>query len=165
MTESIVMKFGRSQEDYVNYAPPKGGSFLALQMIKTIYRISKRNSGGWVSNSEIANELGVSPSSVSEMLHTLKDFKVIKWVPRKSIRLTDKGLIIAKKLNDRYKLLVAFFKDIFQVDNEQIIQEFCYEIEHKIPKKIYKEIVRLYSTTKGKSDSFTQDILSVSRRQ
>ena len=59
--------------------------------LKAIYMVSKRNRGGWVSNSEISNFLKVKPASVSNMLYKLKENDYIQWYPRKSVRLTAKG--------------------------------------------------------------------------
>jgi len=41
--------------------------------LKAIYLNSKYNNGGWVSNSEISDLLGINPASVSWMLHKLKN--------------------------------------------------------------------------------------------
>ena len=117
----------KSQEDY----------------IKVIRRISKRNHGGWVSNSEIADELRIKPSSVTNMLYKLKELKMITWSPRKSIRLTEKGKRIAKKLDERYKALFNFFNNLFPSENHEAMKKFCCEIEHSIPPEIYRQISKL----------------------
>jgi len=59
--------------------------------IDEIHSISKSKKGGWVSNKEIAESLQVEPASVSGMLEKLKKRGLIKWEPRKAIRLTEKG--------------------------------------------------------------------------
>ena len=41
--------------------------------IDEIYRIARKNKGGWVSNKELKSSLGVEPASVSGMLHKLED--------------------------------------------------------------------------------------------
>ncbi len=111
--------------------------------IKIIDKISKKNHGGWVSNSEIAKGLQIKPSSVTNMLHKLKDLKIIKWDPRKSIRLTEKGKNIAKKLNTRYEILIEFFRNILNINDDDVINNFCCEIEHKIPSEIYNKIMQI----------------------
>ncbi|GAH96225.1 unnamed protein product, partial [marine sediment metagenome] len=66
--------------------------------IDVIYSISKKKRGGWVTNKGIAESLQVEPASVSGMLEKLKKKGLIKWEPRKSIRLTDKGKMYAQQL-------------------------------------------------------------------
>lgn len=117
----------KSQEDY----------------IKVISRISGSNHAGWVSNSEIADELRVKPSSVTNMLYKLKELGVITWTPRKAIRLTEKGREVAEMLNDRYKTLLKFFSNLFDTSNYKIMKTFCCEIEHNIPQEIYEEMIRI----------------------
>ncbi|GAF95209.1 unnamed protein product, partial [marine sediment metagenome] len=63
--------------------------------LKAINMVSRKNRGGWVSNSEISNFIKVKPSSVSSMLYKLKENNYIYWDPRKSVRLTAKGKKIA----------------------------------------------------------------------
>ena len=125
--------------------------------IKTIGKISKKKHGGWVSNSEIAKELQINPSSVTNMLHKLKDLNIIKWDPRKSIRLTEKGKNIAKKLNTRYKILIEFFTNILKINDDEAISDFCCEIEHKITPQIYKKIIEI----KNNQEQLNPNILSV----
>jgi DtxR family Mn-dependent transcriptional regulator len=125
--------------------------------IKVISKISSRNPGGWVSNSEIANELQIKPSSVTNMLHKLKDLNIIKWDPRKSIRLTKKGKSIAKKLNTRYKILIDFFTNILKLSDEDAIKRFCCEIEHKTTPEIFSQLIQINQN----QEKFSQNILSV----
>jgi Mn-dependent DtxR family transcriptional regulator len=55
--------------------------------LKSIYIISKSNKCGWVSNSEIADFMNVKPSSVTYMLHNLKELELIDWNPSTFITL------------------------------------------------------------------------------
>ncbi|MGV9206008.1 MAG: metal-dependent transcriptional regulator, partial [Promethearchaeia archaeon] len=91
--------------------------------LKAIYLISKNNRGGWVSNSEIAQFLQVKPSSVSSMLHKLKENGLICWKPRKSLRLTKEGKEIAKNMMKRYNLLKEFFFNILSIKDESLIKD------------------------------------------
>ena len=71
--------------------------------LKAIYSISKQNKGGLVSNSEISKFLSITPASISGMLHKLTSNGYIKWKPKSSIRLTQKGKNIAKHMIENYK--------------------------------------------------------------
>ena len=104
--------------------------------LKAIYMISRKNRGGWVSNSEISNILKVKPASVSSMLYKLKENSYIHWHPRKSVRLTAKGKNIALTTINKYNQLKHFFEDVLGVDNTFELDELCCKIEHTITPEI-----------------------------
>ncbi|MFX1304148.1 MAG: metal-dependent transcriptional regulator [Promethearchaeota archaeon] len=101
-----------------------------------IYSISRTKKGGWVTNKEIAESLQVEPASVSGMLEKLKKKGLIKWEPRKSIRLTEEGKRIAKQLNEIHSLLYQFFAKVLQMEDEEIIENLSCEIEHHITRDV-----------------------------
>ena len=104
--------------------------------LKAIYIVSKKNRGGWVSNSEISNLLNVKPASVSSMLYKLKENNYIHWYPRKSVRLTGEGKKIALITINKYNQLKLFFENVLGVDNAFKLDEFCCKIEHSITPEI-----------------------------
>ena len=104
--------------------------------LKAIYIISKKNKGGWVSNSEISKLLKVKPASVSSMLYKLKENDYIQWYPRKSVRLTVKGKEIALTTINNFNQLKHFFGDILGVDKTSELDELCCKIEHTITPRI-----------------------------
>jgi len=104
--------------------------------LDTIFIISKKKKGGWVNNKEIAENLQVEPASVSGMLEKLKKKRLIKWEPRKSIRLTDKGKKYALQLEETHTLLRIFFKDILKIDDEEIVEKVSCEIEHHLTRDV-----------------------------
>ncbi|MFX0010293.1 MAG: metal-dependent transcriptional regulator [Candidatus Hermodarchaeota archaeon] len=101
-----------------------------------IFIISKKKKGGWVTNKEISENLQVEPASVSGMLKKLKKKHLIKWEPRKSIRLTEKGKRYALQLEETHDLLRIFFKDILKIDDEEIVEKISCEIEHHITQDV-----------------------------
>ena len=104
--------------------------------LKAIYMVSKKNRGGWVSNSEISSFLKVKPASVSSMLYKLKENNLINWYPRKSVRLTTKGKKIALSTINKYNQLKHFFEVVLGVDNIFGLHELCCKIEHSITPEI-----------------------------
>jgi len=104
--------------------------------LKAIYKVSKKNRGGWVSNSEISNFLKVKPASVSSMLYKLKENNYIHWYPRKSVRLTAKGKKIALTTLNNYNQWKHFFEDVLGVNNTLGLDELCCKIEHSITPEI-----------------------------
>jgi len=101
-----------------------------------IYNISKKKKGGWVTNKEIAENLQVEPASVSGMLEKLKNKKLIKWEPRKSIRLTDKGKKYALQLDETHTLLRTFFKEILKINDDELVEKISCDIEHHITQEV-----------------------------
>jgi len=101
-----------------------------------IFNISKKKKGGWVTNKEIAENLLVEPASVSGMLEKLKKTQLIKWEPRKSIRLTDKGKKYAIQLEETHSLLRTFFKDILKIDDQELVEKISCEVEHHITQEV-----------------------------
>lgn len=108
--------------------------------LKSIYLISKKNRGGWVSNSEISKFLSVKPSSVTNMLYILKNLGFIDWTPRKSLRLTIEGRKIAEKIVRKYSVLKDFFLNVLNLENCKSIDEICCKIEHHLPNEAYKAL-------------------------
>lgn len=111
--------------------------------VKAIYIISKRNKGGWVSNSELAEFLEVKPSSVSSMLHKLKEQGLIQWKPRSSIRLQEKGKNIAKQVLRNYEHFYKFCVDILEIDDNKTIKDLCCKVEHHLSSEISNKIHEL----------------------
>ena len=112
--------------------------------LKTIYLISKQNKGGWVSNSEVSEVLGIRPASVSGMLHKLKNKGFITWKPRSAIRLTQKGKNIARQTIKNYKKLKEFFIRILELNDDKLIEKLCCGIEHHITPEVVKALDDLH---------------------
>ena len=115
--------------------------------IDVIYSISKKKRGGWVTNKGIAESLQVEPASVSGMLEKLKKEGLIKWEPRKSIRLTDKGKMYAQQLEEIEKLLHTFFKEVLKIDDEELVKKISCDIEHHITREVkesFKDFLSKY---------------------
>jgi len=104
--------------------------------LKAIYLISKKNKGGWVSNSEISIFLRVKPPSVTDMFYKLKNEGFINWQPRKAIRLTNKGKKIAKSIVRKNEEFKKFFKDVLDLKDDLMLEELCCKIKHYIPPEV-----------------------------
>ena len=113
--------------------------------IDEIHDISKKKKGGWVTNKEIAESLQVEPASVSGMLEKLKNRGLIKWEPRKSIRLTEEGKIIAKQLSEIHMLLFQFFSKVLQIEDDKVIENLSCEIEHHITRDVKNSLEQFLS--------------------
>ncbi len=123
MTEDIKEVMTDIPESYQRY-------------LDKIYEISRNKRGGWVSNKELAEGLNIEPASVSGMLKKLKDNGYIKWEPRRSIRLTEKGKIVAMKLHEIHSLLKVFFENVLKIKDSKLVDAISCEIEHHITKDV-----------------------------
>ena len=110
-----------------------------------IHSISRNKKGGWVSNKEIAEKLQVEPASVSGMLEKLKKKGLIKWEPRKAIRLTEKGKKIAKQLDETHALLHQFFSKVLKIEDQDAIENLSCDIEHHITQNVKKSLEEFLS--------------------
>lgn len=110
-----------------------------------IHSISRSKKGGWVSNKEIAEKLQVEPASVSGMLEKLKKKGLIKWEPRKAIRLTEKGKKIAKQLDETHTLLHQFFSKVLKIEDQDAIENLSCDIEHHITQNVKKSLEEFLS--------------------
>ncbi len=131
----ITMKVSEVPESYQRY-------------LDQIYLISRKKKGGWVSNKELAENLNVKPASVSGMLEKLKEHGFIKWIPRKSIRLTENGKKIAKQLNQIHKLLRVLFEKVLKIEDPKVVENLSCDIEHHITKEA-KESLELFLKESG----------------
>ncbi|TFF97552.1 MAG: MarR family transcriptional regulator [Promethearchaeota archaeon] len=104
--------------------------------VDEIHAIAVKKRGGWVSNKEIAERLDVEPASVSGMLEKLKKEGLIKWEPRKAIRLTKRGKEIGQKLEEIHKLLNLFFEKVLKLEDKETINRLSCEIEHHISTEV-----------------------------
>jgi len=109
---------------------PSTGSDITSSLedyLETIYRILGRSSVARVR--DIAEELEVSPASVSPAMRRLADKKLIRYSKRNYIELTEEGLYIARRTMTRHNLLSRFLTDILGIDREQAESDAC-AMEH-----------------------------------
>ena len=130
----------KSEEEEFSEIPESYQRYLDV-----IYEISKNKRGGWVSNKEIADNLNVEPASVSGMLEKLKKSELIKWEPRRAIRLTEKGKKFAIQLSEIHDLLRFFFRDVLKIEDQSVIEKVTCQIEHHITPEVRKSLEKFLS--------------------
>jgi len=131
--DDIKLSFEKIPESYQRY-------------LDEIYNISRQKKGGWVSNKELAENLNVTPASVSGMLKKLKESNLIKWETRKSIRLTENGKKIALQLNKTHSLLRDFFEKVLKIKDDDLIEKLACEIEHHITHDVQDSLKNFLDT-------------------
>jgi len=80
------------------------------EYIKVVSFLQGKN--GRARTTDVANKLGIKPSSATEMLKRLNEKGLIKYKPYYGSTLTKEGKKIAKKLNAKYEIIKNFLQSI-----------------------------------------------------
>jgi DtxR family transcriptional regulator, Mn-dependent transcriptional regulator len=83
---------------------------------------------------DIARTLGVSRASVNKSLGALKESGLVEHEHYGDIKLTEKGLILAKAVRARHDALKTFLSQILGVSADVAEQDAC-RMEHAISKE------------------------------
>lgn len=74
------------------------------EYLEMMYEFFEQDKNGLVRTGELAEKLGVSPASVTEMLRRLATKGMVLYTPYKGAQLTDKGLVHGKRMKRRHRL-------------------------------------------------------------
>lgn len=80
---------------------------------------------------ELAEYMGVSPASVSEMIKVLANEGLVEYAKYKGVSLTDEGLIYARQIRKKHHVLERFLTDYLNIDHMTAHEEAC-KMEHAI---------------------------------
>ena len=80
---------------------------------------------------DIAKRLGVKMPTVTSMLKTLSNRKLIDYEKYEYLELTKKGFEVGKEIHRRHHILRGFLTDILNVDFEKADEEAC-KMEHAV---------------------------------
>lgn len=97
--------------------------------LETIFRIQGASSVARVR--DIADEMNVSPASVTPAMKRLAQLDLIRYSKRNYIELTEKGLRVARRTMTRHNLLSRFLFDILGADRDQAEDDAC-AMEHHL---------------------------------
>lgn len=125
-----------------------------LEMVHMLH-LSK----GYVRLKDIASELGVKAPSVFRAIHELKELELVEQEPYGDIKLTEKGLSVAKKVFGRHTLLRDFLLQL-GVSSQTANEDAC-ALEHilsgetldKISDFVKKSASRRGKLSKSRSNS------------
>jgi DtxR family transcriptional regulator, Mn-dependent transcriptional regulator len=121
--------------------------------LEAVYKLNLRSHK--VRVKDIADDLAISPSSVTEVLHKLVDLKLIRHKRYGKVDLTNEGEEIAQKIFSRHKLIVKFLTSILGVDEETAQKDSC-KIEHSVSDETVTRLIQfiefLKVSSKGNTD-------------
>lgn len=115
-------------------------SEITEQYLKVIFNLTEE--GGTARTNEIAEALGVTPASVTEMLHKLDEQGFISHTPYKGVVLRSRGRKIACKIARKHRLLERFLADVVGTKGRSVHEQAC-KMEHAITDEAEKNLCRL----------------------
>ncbi|MCB9152429.1 MAG: metal-dependent transcriptional regulator [Caldilineae bacterium] len=107
--------------------------------LKTIYLLQSR--GETANNSAIAQTLGVSPASATNMVKRLAEAGLIAYAPYQGVDLTPEGLRIALKVVRRHRLVELLLHEILEMPWDLVHSE-AERIEHAVSDEVEDAIAR-----------------------
>jgi DtxR family Mn-dependent transcriptional regulator len=111
----------------------------ALEMyIKVAFEL--QDELGYATVSDMAERLGVKAPSVTAALQKLDSMGMVKYQRYQNVKLTQKGIIVAKNLDKRNKTLLDFLLMI-GVDEDIAKTDAC-EIEHVVNPETIEKLAR-----------------------
>jgi DtxR family Mn-dependent transcriptional regulator len=108
---------------------------------KAIYALEGRTDGGAVSNNAIADRLGVTPASASNMVKKLDALGLVRHVPYHGVQLTDRGARVALEVIRHHRLLELFLAEHLGLPWDRVHDE-AEILEHVLSEEL-EELIAL----------------------
>ena len=105
--------------------------------LKTIYRMAQEHR--LVKTSSLAEQLGVKPSSVTAMLKTLSDLKLVEYEPYYGVRLTAAGEQVALEVVRHHRLIELYLVEALGFSWDEVHEE-AEVLEHVVSEKLEARI-------------------------
>lgn len=106
------------------------------EYLEIIYRLEVE--GKETTTTSIANELKLSPSSVTEMLKKLSELGYVEYIPYQGAALTKKGRKIGKKILRKHMIIEIFLVKL-GIKREKAHKEAC-KLEHVISDEVEEKL-------------------------
>ena len=109
--------------------------------LKTMFEIHSQNPAEIVKTSMLAESMGVSAASTTEMIQRLSGRDLVTYIPYKGSRLTSEGFAIAGKIKRRQLLIELLLTDIIGFEGD--VSSVACEMEHAVNDDLEASIDRL----------------------
>jgi DtxR family transcriptional regulator, Mn-dependent transcriptional regulator len=106
-------------------------SLTVENYLKAILQISLQKKQGSVSTGNLAEELSVSPGTVTSMLKSLADANLINYVPYEGASLKQEGRKLAIRMLRRHRLIELFLVNTLNLTWDTVHQE-AENMEHSV---------------------------------
>lgn len=107
--------------------------------LKAIYLLHSQDREA--TNSAIAQALGVSPASATNMVKRLAEAGLLEHMPYQDVRLTPSGEQVALAVVRRHRLIELFLHDVLDMSWDQVHAE-AEQLEHAISEELVEAIAR-----------------------
>ncbi len=114
--------------------------------LRTIYGLWENNDKT-IRSVDIAQYLGISKASVSEMLRKLAKRKFIKIKPYSYVSFTAQGLRLAKKLMYKHRIIEVFLLNFLGVGKDKVHAE-AHRLEHGFSDQVIKKLAKFINNPK-----------------
>jgi DtxR family transcriptional regulator, manganese transport regulator len=114
-------------------------TFRMEDYLEIVYELVQQK--GYATLVDVAEYLNVRPPSVTTMMRRLDQSGLLNYEKYRGIRLTEKGMDIAKIIHDRHSVLSEFLKMIGV--NEKIANEDAESMEHHLHPQTMRRLIEL----------------------
>ncbi|MCQ1534117.1 metal-dependent transcriptional regulator [Methanosarcina sp. KYL-1] len=108
------------------------------EYLETILYLIMKNQGP-AKTKQIADELNVSPPSVTEMIKKLSSMGLVEYTPYQGVELTEKGTDQAVRIKRKHQVLETFLADVLDFDRKEAHKEAC-ELEHAVSDSVLEKL-------------------------
>ncbi|WP_435333850.1 metal-dependent transcriptional regulator [Haloarchaeobius sp. TZWWS8] len=109
--------------------------------LRHIYRLEEQGND-WVTNSMVADRLGVERATVTSMFGTLADAGLIEREKYRPVQLTDEGRRVALRVVRRHRLVETLLLESFDYSISEVDAE-ADVLEHHLSDRLCREIARV----------------------
>ena len=106
--------------------------------LEAIFTLVKENGSARVT--DLANHLGIAASSVNQGLKKLNKKGLVDQQKYGPVKLTEKGLRTAEKINCTHQILYLFLNEVLGVSSENADQDAC-SMEHILSEESFEKMV------------------------
>jgi len=113
-------------------------SLTVENYIKAIFQICQ-SGGGQAATGQLAQALGVSPGTVTSMLKTLSESKLVTYTPYEGVKLTSAGNALALRVVRRHRLIELFLVETLHLSWDEVHEE-AEHMEHAVSDRLIDRI-------------------------
>nr|KJR74113.1 MAG: DNA-binding protein [Thermoproteus sp. AZ2] len=113
--------------------------------LEAVYLLSR--GAGRTTLSEVAEAVGVKPSSAHKMLRRLAEEGLVEYKGREGVALTQKGAEYVENMNKAHRALAEFFK-LIGVE-EGLAEAEAEKLEHVVDPRVVEKIAELTTALKS----------------
>tara|TARA_B000000477_G_C6071416_1_gene218865 strand:- start:548 stop:1198 length:651 start_codon:yes stop_codon:yes gene_type:complete len=109
--------------------------------LKRMFEIHSEQPSAIVKTSMLADSMGVSAASTTEMIQRLAGRELVTYIPYKGSRLTAEGFTIAGKIKRRQLLLELLLTDVIGYEGD--VSSIACEMEHAVNDELESSLDKL----------------------